>query len=547
MGTSLASYVILQKIGHGGMGVVYLARHQSLERLAAVKFLAAHLSANTAFIDMFLREAKSAANLSHPNIVGVYDAGVDGDVYFFIMEYVRGQDLAMLQSQNGGALPVRDAVEYVRQAANALSYAHRKFIIHRDIKPENLMLTEDGVIKVGDLGLAKWAGDEDGAMTQAGFIVGSPYYISPERLRDSKCSDPRSDVYSLGATLFHLVTGKHPYEGTPPVIMSAHLKEPVPDPREARPDLDEELSRIIQKMMAKNEADRFQSMDEVEAALIAYQLNKYGSSPAYRGDTQSVDLPKVAVSSRWERLRSTLAVITTLACLGVLSWMLWLRSPKSLPAPASTPAPSVPRKPPASTAPAVPTPAPTPAVARPSRVEPSPSHAEQPRSYPANAASIADFNLENPGTASLDLLARASFSPDPPAICTTQIHRGSGPDQSDAWQTVFDVSKPSSYCASTVDTGEREVTGYDAITMKIRADPAGSAPVPLMVYIYTRKDSDENATRQKISVDSDWQTITIPLTSRLPIQAIGLSFQSEWGGSTSGTVFVDDISLRKKE
>src|SRR6185295_15889276 len=214
IGQTLAGYVFLRRIGEGGMGVVYLARHQSLDRLAAVKFLPAEMAHDEAFIQLFLREAKAAAKLSHPNIVDVHDAGVAGDnIYYFIMEYVEGRDLHSIQ-EDLGTMPASQAAEYIRQAASALAYAHKKRIIHRDIKPENLLLTHEGVIKVVDLGLAKWAGEEASALTQTGDIMGSPIYISPERLRDPNTVDPRLDIYSLGGTFFHLVTGKIPYEGS---------------------------------------------------------------------------------------------------------------------------------------------------------------------------------------------------------------------------------------------------------------------------------------------------------------------------------------------
>jgi serine/threonine protein kinase len=269
IGQRLAGYTILRRIGVGGMGIVYLARHESLDRLAAIKFLTRHLTVEPAYVELFLREARAAAKMNHPNIVGVYDAGCVGDeVYYFIMEYVEGRDLGAVQNELGN-IPVGEAVGYIRQAAAALGYAHKKNIIHRDVKPENLLLTKEGVIKVADLGLAKWIGDES-TMTQSGWVLGSPHYISPERLRDAQTVDPRSDVYSLGATLYHLLTGRIPYEGSPPVVMSMHLHAPLPNPREANPNLDYDICDILQRMMSKDPADRYQNMEDVEKALAAY-------------------------------------------------------------------------------------------------------------------------------------------------------------------------------------------------------------------------------------------------------------------------------------
>ena len=280
VGQYLADYYIIRRLGEGGMGIVYLARHQSLDRLAAVKFLGAHMVDDKGYIERFLNEARGAAKLNHPNIVAVYDAGSMGEnIYYFIMEYIEGQDLGTLLRERH-IFPVPEAVGYIRQAAVALGYAHKKRIIHRDIKPDNLMLTHEGTIKVGDLGLAKWMSDDgSGGMTQSGVVMGTPFYISPEQVRGSRDVDWRSDIYSLGATLHHMVTGRIPYEGTSPaVIMAMHLNSPVPEPNRANPSLDADVCAIIRKMMAKNVEDRFQTMEDVDAALAEYQAGKMRSA-----------------------------------------------------------------------------------------------------------------------------------------------------------------------------------------------------------------------------------------------------------------------------
>jgi serine/threonine-protein kinase len=291
VGQYLADYYIIRRIGEGGMGIVYLARHQSLDRLAAVKFLGAHMVNDKSYIDRFLNEARGAAKLNHPNIVAVYDAGSIGeDIYYFIMEYVEGRDLgSMLRERN--VFPVPESVGYIRQAASALGYAHKKRIIHRDIKPDNLMLTNDGVIKVGDLGLAKWISDDgSGGMTQSGIVMGTPFYISPEQVRGSRDVDARSDIYSLGASLYHMVVGRIPYEGTSPaVIMAMHLNSPVPEPTAMNRSLDSDICGIIKKMMAKNPAERFQTMEEVDAILLDYQSGKMRSAQFLPG--AAVPLP----------------------------------------------------------------------------------------------------------------------------------------------------------------------------------------------------------------------------------------------------------------
>jgi len=272
LGQELAGYKLQRRLGEGGMGIVYLGRHESLGRLAAIKFLGAHMVDDKEYISRFLHEARGAAKLNHPNIVQVYDAGtMGGDVYYFIMEYIEGKDLGMLLRERH-IFSVPEAIGYVREATAALGYAHKKQIIHRDVKPDNLMLTADNVIKVGDLGLAKWTGDEgSGGMTQTGVVMGTPFYISPEQVRGARDVSTRSDVYSLGATLYHLVTSKIPYDGSSPaVIMSMHMNNPVPEPSKVNPALDRDICAIIRKMMAKKPDDRYQSMEEVDAVLMEY-------------------------------------------------------------------------------------------------------------------------------------------------------------------------------------------------------------------------------------------------------------------------------------
>lgn len=251
------------------MGTIYLAKHQTIDRFVAIKFLSPSLTANPLYADRFLREAQAAGKLSHPGIVSLFDAGCHNDDYYIVMEHVDGRDLHAVVSEQG-VLSVADAAAIVSKAAEALGYAHGEGFIHRDVKPENLLYSTEGVVKVCDLGLAKQLG-EDGLITQRGMIMGSPNYMAPERLSCSPDIDARVDIYSLGATLFFLLTGRIPYEGTPPVIMAKHLTAPLPDPREVRPDLSEEICAVIRKMMEKDPANRYQSMGEVVEALAPFR------------------------------------------------------------------------------------------------------------------------------------------------------------------------------------------------------------------------------------------------------------------------------------
>ncbi len=283
----IGNYQIFRRLGKGGMGIVYQARQLTLDRFVAIKFLSSHLAENEEYVQRFLREAQAAARLSHPHIISVFDAGSQDGVYYFVMEYVEGQNIATLL-KGGKVYGEVEAVGLIRQAADALAYAHREGIVHRDIKPENLMLGGEGRIKVGDLGLAKWTSQGDGSLTASGVVLGTPFYISPEQVRDSKNADHRMDIYSLGATLFHMVTGQLPYQGQSAVeIMSKHLTESTPSARALRSDLSEGFCEVLLKMMAKDAKDRFQSMSEVDAALAGIGKEDPGATTRVEKPSES--------------------------------------------------------------------------------------------------------------------------------------------------------------------------------------------------------------------------------------------------------------------
>ena len=268
-GRRFGGYEILEELGSGGMGKVYRARNVTLERIVALKMLAPVFSSDQAFVQRFLKEARSAARLNHPNIVQIYDFGnVDG-VYYLAMEYVNGESLRGYVKR--GALNERDAVAVVREALRALGVAHAEGIVHRDIKPDNIMLTNKGELKLVDLGIAKRL-DEDQDLTQTGQAVGTPQYISPEQVKGMRV-DARADIYSLGATFYHLLTGRPPYKGTSAaVVMSMHLTEPLPDPRTFEPSLSEGVCRILRKMLAKERDERYADVAALDLDL--YRLQK---------------------------------------------------------------------------------------------------------------------------------------------------------------------------------------------------------------------------------------------------------------------------------
>ncbi len=263
---AIAGYEIVEKIGQGAMGAVYKARQVSMDRLIALKVLAPSLSKDRRFIDRFLTEARAAAQLNHPNIIQGIDVGKAGKYYYFAMEYVDGTTLTDRMKADG-PVPEAEAVSITSQVAAALDTAARYGIVHRDIKPDNVMITTEGEAKLCDLGLAKRGKYRDPAAE--GTTIGTPHYISPEQSRGEVDVDIRSDIYSLGATLYHMLTGQPPFEGpTAAVVMTKHLTEELTNPQDFRPELSDGVVHIIERMMAKDAGDRYQTpaglLDDLE-------------------------------------------------------------------------------------------------------------------------------------------------------------------------------------------------------------------------------------------------------------------------------------------
>jgi serine/threonine-protein kinase len=280
----LGAYRVEALLGEGGMGRVYRALDEALNRSVAVKTLLPTLAADPEFVARFKREAQSAAALNHPNITQVYTIGQEGSIPFFAMELIRGRSLDTLIKQQG-ALDAQLAASYILQAAEGLRHAAGKNLIHRDIKPSNLMLTEEGIVKITDFGLAKVA-RSDTQLTATGEVLGSPGYISPEQAQGGTL-DLRSDIYSLGATFYHLVIGKTPFAATTAVAMIIkHMNEPLRPPCAVNTAVPFKLSAAIQKMMAKRPQDRFQDYD----ALIE-ELHKSVSSTQPLGASRGAPPP----------------------------------------------------------------------------------------------------------------------------------------------------------------------------------------------------------------------------------------------------------------
>jgi serine/threonine-protein kinase len=280
----IPGYQLLSKCGAGAMAVVYKARQISLDRVVAVKVLPKRLSRNAEFVERFYQEGRAAARLNHNNIVQAIDVGESGGFHYFVMEYVEGctvyDELA-----DGKIYTEFEALDVISQMARALLHAHERGFIHRDVKPKNIMLTLDRVAKLADMGLARETTDLQAAMAEAGRAYGTPYYISPEQIRGEVDIDHRADLYSLGATFYHMITGRVPFEAaTPAAVMHKHLKEALTPPDHLNTQVTSGCGALIEMLMAKNREERYPSAREL---LVDLQLLASGEPPKYA--QQSVD------------------------------------------------------------------------------------------------------------------------------------------------------------------------------------------------------------------------------------------------------------------
>lgn len=286
-GDKISHYEISRELGRGGMGAVYLAKHGTIDVHVAIKILPPAIAfANPDAAARFIREARLAANLVHPNVIKMIDCGKDkkSNIFYLVQEFVEGGSVK--DKLANGPIPETEALEWLVQIAGALQAADLKKIIHRDIKPDNILLTADGEAKLADLGLAKDLTSSTAHLTQSNVGIGTPAYMSPEQISDAKNVDARSDIYSLGATFFHMVTGRAPYMGASVMnILNKVINEPVPNPADLNPKLSPFLARVCMKMIQKDPALRYQSPEELLRALAA------GEAPA-EFNTTSIDAEK---------------------------------------------------------------------------------------------------------------------------------------------------------------------------------------------------------------------------------------------------------------
>ena len=280
-GFFLERYKLLNELGKGGMSSVYLAEHTSMHLPVAIKVLPVKRVGEKSYLERFKREAKASFKLRHDNIAGATNFDHNGDLWYIVLDYIEGEDLHQ-KVKRAGPLPIRDAVEYIRQAACGLQYAHEEGLVHRDIKPANLMLDTKGTVKILDLGLAlDGDDDEEGGLTKAHDekVLGTADYLAPEQSKNSHSADPRSDIYALGCTLYYLIVGRAPFaRGSVIERIKAHWNEPAPNPLEEleKPpaDLDSALIDLYFRMMEKHPDARPQTAGEVSEQLDAW-LNQH--------------------------------------------------------------------------------------------------------------------------------------------------------------------------------------------------------------------------------------------------------------------------------
>ena len=283
-GENFRGYLVERLLGEGGLGSVWLARHQMLDTLFAIKILDPEIAEQQPdYVKRFVREARLATRIRHPNLVRVHDAGYDDTrgVYFLVMDYVKGDTLRAAIAFTG-AHAEKDAIHIILQVADVLAAAQRFGMVHRDLKPENIMLTPEGNAKLLDLGIAKIAEGIDSLKTSANSVFGTPAYISPEQATDSSTVDTRADVYSMGVILFELLCGQRPYTGkSPPEVLQQLLEPtPIPDVRTFNPNVSPNVSAVLARMCAKKKEDRLASPQEVISAFarIGYVLLPSGET-----------------------------------------------------------------------------------------------------------------------------------------------------------------------------------------------------------------------------------------------------------------------------
>jgi serine/threonine-protein kinase len=349
----IPGYSIVGKIGQGGMGVVYKALQTSVNRTVAIKILSNAATKDKTYVTRFLQEAQSAAALSHKNLIAAIDVGFSNGLYYFVMEFVTGKSCRELLNAKG-PFDEKQALHVAQQMGEVLDHIHANKMVHRDIKPENILLTAESQVKLCDLGLAKSTNSMEQSLTQEGLAVGTPYFMSPEQIRGDKDVDIRADLYSLGATLFFLISGRPPFSGKSAAeTMTMHLSATVPELRKAAPGTSDDFSAVVQKLMAKDRGQRYQEPQEL---LEDLRKIREGSAPhhARQHAARQHAVHKAHVTQRLAARKAKslgpLIGVGAAAVVAGLAWLFWPSGPPPAPRvvvvtrPGPAPAPSAPAK-----------------------------------------------------------------------------------------------------------------------------------------------------------------------------------------------------------
>jgi serine/threonine-protein kinase len=320
----IPGFELLEKVGQGSMGTVYKARQLSMNRLVAIKLLPPRLSSKPEVLQRLTREAHLAARLSHNNIVQAIDVGSAGSLHYFVMEYVEGITIKH-ELEAGKVYSEAEALDLVLQIAQALQHAHRRGLIHRDVKPANIILTPERVAKLADLGMARETADEEMARAEKGMTIGTPFYIAPEQIHGREDIDARADIYSLGATLYHMVTGQPPFPGNKiDEVLDAHLEKELIPPDHLITALSSGLGEVVEFMMAKDRRQRYPSADDL---ILDLECLRNGQPPKLARDRMAIgtlaDLSEGEADEEDDgrshpRSRTVTGHLTGLIILGVL-------------------------------------------------------------------------------------------------------------------------------------------------------------------------------------------------------------------------------------